>query len=208
MVLSNVRPPRPLQARALETRGALLDAALECLVERGYAATTTIETARRAGLSRGAQLHHFPTKADLLTAAVGRLLDRRLAEFQKAFADVPPGVDRKEAAIDVLWSMFEGPSFVAWAELWMAARTDPALAVVVTQLDRHFAEECKAIHAELFPAESGVDGVARDFTFALMDGLAFQRLISPDERRPASEYLHILKAMAMTSGPQPSEENP
>ena len=69
---------RPTQARSIATRTALLDAALETLAEKGYAATTTIETARRAGLSRGAQLHHFPTKAQLLTAAVDHLLVRRM----------------------------------------------------------------------------------------------------------------------------------
>ncbi|HWE54017.1 MAG TPA: helix-turn-helix domain-containing protein [Acidimicrobiales bacterium] len=52
-----------MQQRAIETRDALLDAALDCLIERGYAETTTIETARQAGVSRGAQQHHFPTKA-------------------------------------------------------------------------------------------------------------------------------------------------
>src|SRR5579885_518127 len=119
---------RQPQERAVATRAALLDASLECLVERGYAATTTIETARRAGVSRGAQLHHFPTKAELLTAAVEHLLSRRLAEFRKAMANLEPGADRVDSAIDLLWSMFQGPTFVAWAELWMAARTDPELA--------------------------------------------------------------------------------
>src|SRR5579872_479866 len=85
---------RPLQKRAVDTRAALLDAAIDCLVERGYAATTTIETARRARVSRGAQLHHFPTKAELMTAAVDRLLERRVADFRKAFADLPPGTDQ------------------------------------------------------------------------------------------------------------------
>src|SRR5258708_17704809 len=116
------------QERSVATRLALLDAALDCLVERGYAATTTIETARRAGVSRGAQLHHFPSKGDLLSAAIDHLLQRRLEEFRKAFADLDPNVDLVDGAIDLLWSMFEGPTFVAWAELWVAAPTRPALA--------------------------------------------------------------------------------
>ena len=133
-----VPEPKALQARAAETRAALLDAALECLVERGYSATTTPEIARRAGVSRGAQLHHFPTKAELLAASVGRLLDRRLADFRKAFADLPPGTHQVGAAIDVLWSMFDSPAFVAWAELWMASRTDPDLAAVMAEVDEGF----------------------------------------------------------------------
>src|SRR4029453_13592842 len=121
----------PTQERAIATRNALLDAAIECLVELGYAGTTTIETARRAGVSRGAQLHHFPTKAQLLATAVEHLFDRRRSAFLAAFAAIHPKAARLDAAMDLLWSMFEGPAFVAWTELWVAARTDPELAATV-----------------------------------------------------------------------------
>ncbi|MGI8492527.1 MAG: TetR/AcrR family transcriptional regulator [Acidimicrobiales bacterium] len=199
------QPGAPKQQRAVETREALLDAALECVAEKGYAATTTIETARRAGVSRGAQLHHFPTKAELLAAAVDRLLERRLGEFRKAFADVPEGANPVEAAIDVLWSMFGGPTFVAFAELWMAARTDPHLASVMVEVSRRFDAESRSIYDELFPVEPGVDpgfrDIGRDFAFALMDGLAFQRLVPSDDHRPVAHYLSALKAIATGLAP-------
>lgn len=191
---------RPRQQRAVETRAALLDAAIDCLVERGYAATTTIETARRAGVSRGAQLHHFPTKAELLAAAVEHLMERRRDEFRKAFANLPPETDRVDAAIDTLWSMFEGPCFVAWAELWLAARTDRDLAAKLREVDDRFVTETRAVHRELYPA-AAEDDFGRDLAFALMDGMAFQRLVDPDHCRPAEEYLEALKAMAKVFGP-------
>ncbi len=50
------------EERSAETRRRLLDATVACLFERGYAGTTTTELARRAGVSRGAQMHHFPKK--------------------------------------------------------------------------------------------------------------------------------------------------
>ena len=56
--------------RSATTRTALLDATIECLAELGYSGTTTAEVVRRAGLSRGAQVHHFPTKALLIAAAL------------------------------------------------------------------------------------------------------------------------------------------
>jgi AcrR family transcriptional regulator len=187
---------RQVQARSLATRAALLDAALESLVERGYAATTTIETARRAGVSRGAQLHHFPTRAQLLTAAVEHLLERRLAEFRDALATTDPETDRLDAAIDLAWSMFEGPVFAAWVELWIAARTDPELAATVTAMDRRFTVESRAMFLEMFPAETGADpmlfDMGRDFAFALMTGVALQRLV-PRGQRPATDYLAVLK---------------
>jgi len=187
-----------VQERSVATRAALLDAAIDCLVERGYAATTTIETARRAGLSRGAQLHHFPTKAELLAAAVEHLFDRRRAEFLEAFEAIHPKADRLDAALDLLWSMFQGPAFVAWAELWVAARTDPELAAVVLDVERRFTDETRALFSELFPEETRagtlLHAIGRDFAFAAMSGVAFQRL-HPDGRRPAADYIDVLKAV-------------
>ena len=187
-----------MQARSVVTRQALLDAALESLVERGYAATTTIETARRAGVSRGAQLHHFPTRAELLAAAVEHLLDRRLAEFRATLADVDPGADLLHGVIDLLWSMFQGPAYPAWAELWIAARTDPDLAATVVAMDERFTQESRAMFLELFPNETSGDAVlydiGRDFAFALMSGVAMQRLV-PRGQRPATDYLDALKHM-------------
>jgi AcrR family transcriptional regulator len=187
-----------VQVRSLATRAALLDAAIDCLVERGYAATTTIETARRAGVSRGAQLHHFPTKAQLLATAVEHLFDRRRADFLEAFAAIDPRADRLDAALDLLWSMFEGPVFVAWTELWVAARTDPELAATVLAVERRFTEETRTTFSELFPGETAagtlLNDIGRDFAFAVMTGVALQRLF-PHGERPASDYVDALKAI-------------
>jgi AcrR family transcriptional regulator len=188
--------PRRVQERSLATKAALLDAAIDSLVERGYAATTTIETARRAGVSRGAQLHHFPTKAELLATAVEHLFDRRLAEFREAFAAIDPRADRLDAALDLLWSMFQGPAFVAWTELWVAARTDPELARTVVAVERRFTAETRTMFGELFPSQTGADAllhdIGRDFAFAVMTGVALQRLF-PHGERPASDYVDALK---------------
>jgi len=201
--MASATTDRPVQERSVATRAALLDAAIDCLVDRGYAATTTIETARRAGVSRGAQLHHFPTKAQLLATAVEHLFDRRRAEFREAFAAIDPAADRIDAAIDLLWSLFQGPAFVAWTELWVAARTDPELAATVTAVERRFTAETAALFAEIFPAQPGGDealyGIARDFAFAVVNGVAFQRLFQPGER-PASDYLDVLKRLFRLAG--------
>ena len=65
--------------RSAETRKRLLDATVDCLFERGYAGTTTAEIAGRAGFSKGAQLHHFPTKEKLVISALEYLFELRLA---------------------------------------------------------------------------------------------------------------------------------
>jgi ATP phosphoribosyltransferase regulatory subunit HisZ len=138
--------------------------------------------------------------AELLAAAVEHLMERRLEEFRKAFANLPPEADRVDAAVDTLWSMFEGPCFVAWAELWVAARTDPELARILREVDDRFVAETRAVQREVYP-DAEADDYGRDLAFALMDGMAFQRLVDPDRCRPAEEYLDALKAMAKVSGP-------
>lgn len=170
------------QQRGAATRARLLDAALECLVENGYTATSTVEVARRAGVSRGAQLHHFPTKAALLTAALDHLLSRRLEEFRKAFADLDPNVDARDGAIDLLWRLYQGPSFVAWVELWLASRSDPELHQAMLDVDRRFGHEAIELYHEALPAPAGVETwiheIAPIFAFALMDGLALRGLVT------------------------------
>lgn len=191
---------RRVQERGLATRAALLDAALECLVEQGYAATTTIEVARRAGVSRGAQLHHFPTKARLLAAAVDHLFERRHAEFRQAFADAEPGADRLDTAIDLLWGMFRGPTFVAWLELWVASRHDPDLRAAVVEVDRRLAEDTLATFTDLFPLGGGEAmadrEVAHGFAFALMDGLALRELVPHDHDVPPEPIVGAFKSIA------------
>jgi AcrR family transcriptional regulator len=187
-----------VQARSLATRRALLDAAIDALCSNGYAALTTNDVAARAGVSRGAQLHHFPTKAELVTAAVEHLLGRRLREFDEALAALPPSGDPLDAAIDVVWSMFDGPAFVAWAELWLAARTDPVLATTMVDVDRRFTDESRIKAIEVLSGLVAYDPVTlelvRDFAFAVMGGVALQRLV-PRGQRPATDYLDVLKSL-------------
>src|SRR2546430_2579469 len=104
------RPRRTQQERSSATREHLLDATIALLYERGYAHTTTSEIADRAGVSRGAQLHHFATKAELVTTAVEHLFQRRNEEFRRAFAELPETADRAATAIELLWSMFSAPT--------------------------------------------------------------------------------------------------
>jgi AcrR family transcriptional regulator len=166
----------------------LLDAAVECLVERGYGRTSTVAVARRAGVSRGAQLHHFPTRDDLVASAVEHVFARRLEEFRALFGALPEGEDRVIAAIDLLWSMVDSPTFTAWLELVVAARTDPALAAHVQRVTAHFREDVARTFTELFPPPADGGGVlyaiGPSFAFALMEGLALERL-SPDDTSDA-----------------------
>ena len=197
--------------RTAATRAALLEATVECLVSQGFGGTTTTEVAHRAGVSPGALLHHFPTKADLLCAAVGHLFERRQAEFRKAMANLEPGADRAEAGIDLLWSMFSGPTFVAWLELWIAARCDPTLAEAVVRLDHEFMAASEAVFRELFTDElAGRPDLARaglGLMYAQLAGLALFRLIPGHEPAPAANVISAFKTLVRGALPGPDQRD-
>ena len=109
--------------RSTSTRARLLEATIDALVDEGYAATTTTVIAERAGVSRGAQLHHYPTKAELVAAAVEHLANK-LIDTLAATMDATPEGERIEFILDAMWSSFTAPLLTAWVELSVAARTD------------------------------------------------------------------------------------
>lgn len=196
---------RTQAVRSATTRAALLNATVETLVDSGYRGTATQAVAKRAGVSYGALLHHFPTKADLLSAAVQHLLDQRIAEFRKAMANLAPDVPKVDAAIDVLWTMFQGPTFTAWLELRVGARTDPELAAAVTLVDQEFVETSTGIFRELFAAETAespdLPGVAIGMTFTFLDGLALSQLYGDYRPHDLDELLGVFKRLVATALP-------
>src|SRR3954451_12030550 len=104
--------------RRASTRAALLQATIDCLIELGYAGTTTNEVQQRAGVSRGALTHHFASKAELLLAAMDLLYDELSASVRAAIVDLPDGPARIRPAIELIWERYYGPLFMAAIELW------------------------------------------------------------------------------------------
>lgn len=122
-------------------RARLLEATVECLVEHGFSGTSTTLVSQRAGVSRGAQLHHFPSKNALVVAAVEHLTERRAAELLPALESARDARHRTRTVLDVLAAHFTSPVFTAALELWVAARTDPALLAAVAPLEQRVGRE-------------------------------------------------------------------
>ena len=147
-------PPRPRRTQAERsgrTRRALLEAAVGCLVERGYAATTTQEVARRAGVSQGALFRHFPTRARLLVAAIERLYAGLRAGFRAELDAAAESDDRLAAALGLLAQTFARPEVVASLELHMAARTDAELRAALAPVAEEHRARILGVARELFP---------------------------------------------------------
>jgi AcrR family transcriptional regulator len=119
---------RTQQERRQATRNALLEATIQCLVEQGYAGTTTRAVSAHAGVSPGALQHHFASKQELVAEAIGYLSGELTAQLIEQ--GVPSASSRRpwiEQLVDQLWQTLNGPLIAAATELAVAARTDPFL---------------------------------------------------------------------------------
>lgn len=166
-------------------RERLLDACVECLVERGWAGTSTTLVSQRAGVSRGAQLHHFPSKAALVVAAVERLAEQRQEALARVAEGLPHGSGRTRAVLQALGDHFASDVFAAALELWVAARTDPELLAVVEPLEQRVGRETHRACVELLGVDESVPG-NRELVQATLDlvrGLGLANTISDDAAR-------------------------
>src|SRR3954466_2989059 len=138
--------------RSATTREALLDAAIACLIEAGYANTTTSLVAERAGVSRGAHLHHFQTRGALVAAAVEQLARRRTDELLEATETLPAGPERIVAGLDLLWQHYASPLFQASMDLWADARTDTERRAHLVGVEGGIGRQVLEVAARVFPA--------------------------------------------------------
>lgn len=167
--------------RSATTQERLMKATVACLIQHGFDGTSTTEICRRAKVSRGAQLHHYPTKNELLVATVEYLCDRRHAEFRRLVAARDRGGDRVDAAFDKLWKVYSSPTLVAWIELGVASRTDAVLKAEMERVSRRLEDEAEITLRELFGIDDSVDakGIVR-MVLSLLDGLAFRSMLQDE----------------------------
>jgi AcrR family transcriptional regulator len=177
------RVPQADRSRAMRAR--LLEATVDLLVEKGFAGTSTTLVSERAGVSRGAQLHHFPTKNDLVVAAVEHLTERRGAELAAAVAELPAGGRRTRAVVDTLGDHFSSPVFAAALELWVAARTDAELLAAVGPLEQRVGRETHRMTVAALGADESRPGVRElvQATLDLVRGLGLASTITDDSAR-------------------------
>ncbi|WP_344202346.1 TetR/AcrR family transcriptional regulator [Aeromicrobium alkaliterrae] len=187
------RVPQGERTRLMRLR--LMEATVESLVEVGWTGTTTTVVSQRAGVSRGAQLHHFPSKQDLVVAAVDYLTERRRLELGVTAADLPEQ-GRTRAALELIAAQYVSPVFFAALELWVAARTDEALHEAVVRLERRFGRDAHANMIALLDIDErrGRNRQLVQATLDLARGLGLAASLTDDSARRAS----ILDAWAET----------
>ncbi|MFS8199425.1 TetR/AcrR family transcriptional regulator [Streptomyces sp. CWNU-52B] len=172
----------PKQDRSRATRQRLLEAAVACLAERGWAGSTVSVVAEHAGVSRGAAQHHFPTREDLITAAVEYVAEERSTALRALF---PEGAADRRAVVAALVDLYTGPLFRAALHLWVAASNEEQLRVRVTELEGRVGRETHHIAVELLHADESRPGV-RETVQGFLDmsrGLGLANLLTDDTVR-------------------------
>ncbi|MEZ0068283.1 AcrR family transcriptional regulator [Streptacidiphilus sp. MAP12-20] len=190
----------PKQDRSRATRQRLLEAAVDCLAEVGWSGSTVAVVAERAGVSRGAAQHHFPTREDLFTAAVEHVAVQRRAELDARAAALPArGQNRTQAVVGMLVDLYTGPLFRAALQLWVAVSTDDQLRPRVLELESRVGRETHRTAVTLLGADETRPGV-RETVQATLDmarGLGLADILSDDGARRARivrQWARILDA--------------
>ena len=180
--------------RSANTQELLLEATIECLVERGFEGTSTPEICRRAGVSRGAQLHHYPTKIQLLVAAVEHLCDRRHEEFRRLVDAKKSKSQRLDTAFEQIWKIYSGPTLTAWMELVVAARTDPVLKEEMQRISGKLEDDAEVTLRQFFGIADHVPArAAVRMVLSLLDGLAFRSILQGD--RATRKSLQVFRRL-------------
>ena len=173
-------------------RQRLLDAAVECLIELGVAGTTTLAVQRRAGTSRGALLHHFPSHADLLSASVAELVKRNEAAVTASRAGNSGPHDALLTAVNALAFAGRQPSYLAELELWAVSRTDRPLKQALIAAERAAKREIDRVSADLFAKWKDLE--AYDDAVALTQHFVRGLAISENLRSSAARRERLISA--------------
>ncbi|WP_338886303.1 TetR/AcrR family transcriptional regulator [Rhodococcus sovatensis] len=175
----------PKQDRSRATRLRLLEATIASLADQGWSATTVGVVAEKAGVSRGATQHHFPTREDLITAALDYMFDTRMDDARRESTALPPGLARTEAVVERLVEYYTGPVFKAALQVWTAAAADPEMRARVLPLEDKFGRVAHRMAVEHLGVDDRDPQTHRlvQATLDLARGLGLADVLSDDSRR-------------------------
>lgn len=187
------------EERSAATRTRLIEAAINCLRTYGYSATTTTLVAEMAGLSRGAMLHQFGTKVDLMLAVARHVVEQQNAFVVAELEKYPVGRARFVAMTDVTWQALKQPDAIALLEIMMASRSDAELGEQFPAVAQDLDASQRRITRGLARA-AGIDDQATidvmgQLHRAAMQGLSVLMMFSHDEEalEPLLELLKTYK---------------
>ncbi len=165
--------------KSAATRALIIRAAISCIVESSYSNTTMMKISEKAGLSRGATLHHFPSKMDIIRSAVDYLFEKRLQAFRRSILDISKGADMAHLAVQAYFAHLNHPLYTALFELSVAARTDNELKKILAPAQLAFDREWYQTAWDLFPewhSDKEAFDLALNLSRQLIEGMTISNL--------------------------------
>jgi AcrR family transcriptional regulator len=196
---TRTKPTTRTQAeRSASTQKRILRAAIECLHRKGYSATSTVAVADMAGVSRGAMLHQYPNKTDMMAAVLDAVYEQQSAYYRRALSKIDDPAERLVSVPRVAWTAFRSPAGVAQMEIFLAARSDAELKDVVREGNRRVDTESR-LGIVYLARDAGITDIKLiDAMWALgvstLRGLQTQ-WINDLQKAPASEAIGLLETL-------------
>ncbi|SEL11979.1 transcriptional regulator, TetR family [Roseovarius nanhaiticus] len=204
-------PRRRTQAeRSAATQQKILDVTTDLILSKGLRDTSTVDVAEAAGVSRGALLHHYPSRQILMQEALRHLLNREIAEITVIAAAIRAGDMDVDGFLTEMWRRFSGPLFMVTIEFLTAARTDPAMRDALVPVATDYNHQLDEIWENLFPDAAHIRGtrrIALNTTLCLLRGMATQS-IWRDDPKLFQEMLEFWKTSLGNMLPGPDEGTP
>ena len=179
----NVR--RTQAERSDRTRKLLHEATISLLIDVGYSNTTSSEIAKRAGVSRGAQTHHYPEKIDLIIASTQSMFSEFADGLDVLAEEVRSGRMSVDELFEKTWAeMLDGNWFYASLEIIVAARGDTELQQRLQPAIRALHDQFNAIWRRTFEARNGdcADvAITMNLVLNVLRGMAVQAVLRPDK---------------------------
>lgn len=179
---------RTQEERSAATQRALLDAAVACLIDGGFQGFSTTTVADRAGVSRGAQLHHYPSRSALVAAAVAHVFAGLTEDYERRFAALAESDRSPARAVALLEAICLDPRHYAVLDLYAAARTDPELRESIVPVAARHRANVIALAERYFPEAAGDERfrLTLDLLLHAMVGMALSHgLYGEDPSAPA-----------------------
>jgi AcrR family transcriptional regulator len=183
--------------KSANTKEVFFKAAMECYVKLGYALTTTTTVAEKAKLSRGAMVHHFPSKKILVKESIDFINKKRIELFKKEitkYTKQSEGADQVGDGLDVYFNLLHSKYFVAYFELRMAARTDKYLANILLKADTEFESVWLDLIKMAFPEWNSKNNTSLQFIMdvvqVMLEGLTLVNFSTNSDHRTKQVLLY------------------
>lgn len=198
------KPRRTQEDRSREARGKILAATIDVLMQRGYGGLTTKEVAKHAGISNGALMHHYATKAELVVAATAEVYEEWSRRGQRIAKSAKAMESPVEGFIDVCLSVYFDWPFITALEVIMVARTDEELMAKVLPVMEQYRATTNQLWLQVFRKAGMSAAEAKsvlNLTLNIVRGMAVNRLWQKDEK---SYRLYLKDWIKIVQGQFPS----